>query len=175
VSTVTRLTQADAERLRIASPAHAPIVQAMKAGAMLLVIWQGQRIALPLRETARRPWIAIVGDDNEISYGPSAYDRDGLRRLAALARALVVYSGAAAVQHYGLFAATAVLGANVLVVETQLERHAEWSAFLRPEAPHAAYLDAARRNGMTASQDAARNYFARVYRLVRIPLGSKSR
>jgi hypothetical protein len=141
MSTVRRLSPADAERLRIASPAHAPIVQAMNAGVMLLLIWRGQRIALPLIEATCRPWIAIIGDDNRIAYGPSAYDRDGLRRLAALARGLVVYSGTAAVQHYGLFAATAVLGANVLVVETQLERHAEWSAFLRPEAPHAAYLD----------------------------------
>jgi len=147
VSPVRRLTLADAERLRIASPAHAPLVQAMNAGVMLLVVWRGHRIALPLILASSRPWIAIIADDNGTAYGPSAFDRDGLRRLAGLARGLVVYSGAAAVQHYALFAATAVLGANVLVVETQLERHAEWSAFLRPEAPHAAYLDILPRGG----------------------------
>jgi hypothetical protein len=61
--------------------------------------WRGQRIALPLVEASSRPWIAIIGDDNNTADGPSAYDRDGLRRLAALARGLVVDSGAAAVQH----------------------------------------------------------------------------
>jgi hypothetical protein len=147
VSAVRRLTLADAERLRIASPAHAPIVQAMKVGVMLLVILRGRRIELPLKEASDKPWITIVRDDTAMSYGPGAYDRAGLRQLARLAQGVAVYSGAATVEHYGLFAATAALGANVLVAETQLAHHAEWSAFLRAAAPNAAHLEIIPRGG----------------------------
>jgi hypothetical protein len=70
VSTVRRLTLADAERLRIVVPAYAPIVEAMKVGVKLLLIWQGHRIAPAPPQDIGRPWIAIVGDDNEVSYGP---------------------------------------------------------------------------------------------------------
>ena len=131
---------ADAERLRIAVPAYAPIVEAMKVGVKLLLIWHGHRIMAAPPQDIGRPWIAIVGDDNEVSYGPCRYDREGLRRLAKLADGLAVYSGAASVEFHALFAATAVLGASVLVIETQLAHHAEWSAFLREAAPNAPIL-----------------------------------
>jgi len=127
--------------------AHAPLVEAMRAGVAILWISSHQRFAPPLQEVIGRPWIAIVGDDNEISHGPRAYDRNGLRRLAALAEGIAVYSGAAEARFYGLFAATAVLGANVLVVETQLAHHAEWSTFLRAATPQAAHLDIFPRGG----------------------------
>ena len=45
MSAVRRLTLADAERLSIALPAYAPIVEAMKVGVKLLLIWHGHRIA----------------------------------------------------------------------------------------------------------------------------------
>ena len=146
VSAVRRLTLADAERLRIAAPAYAPIVEAMKVGVKLLLIGHGHRIAPAPPQDVGRPWIAIVGDD-EISHGPRAYDRNGLRRLAALAEGIAVYSGAAEARFYGLFAATAALGANVLVIETQLAHHAEWSEFLRQAAPQATHLDIMPRGG----------------------------
>jgi hypothetical protein len=147
VSAVRRLTPAGAVRLCIASLAHAPLVEAMRAGVAILWIWPDQRFAPPLQEVIGRPWIAIVGDDDEISHGPRAYDRNGLRRLAALAKGIAVYSGAAEARFYGLFAATAVLGANVLVIETQLTHHAEWSAFLREAAPNATFLHILPRGG----------------------------
>ena len=147
MSTARRPTLADAERLRIAVPAYAPIVEAMKVGVKLLLIWHGHRIAPAPPQDIGRPWIAIVGDDNEVSYGPCRYDREGLRRLAKLADGLAVYSGAASVEFHVLFAATAALGANVLVIETQLAHHAEWSEFLRGAAPQAAHLDIMPRGG----------------------------
>jgi hypothetical protein len=140
MSAVRLLTPAGAEWLRAASPAHAPLVEAMKAGVKLVWIWPGQRFVPPLPEAIARPWHAIVGDDDEAGCGPRAYDRHGLRRLAALAEGIAVYSAGAEARFYGLFAATAVLGANVLVVETQLARHAEWSTFLRAATPNAAFL-----------------------------------
>ena len=46
MSAVRRLTlAAGAERLRNASPAHAPLVEAIKAGVTLLRIWPGLRFA----------------------------------------------------------------------------------------------------------------------------------
>jgi hypothetical protein len=139
MSAVRPLTLRDAERLSMALPAYAPIIEAMKVGVKLLLIWHGHRIAPPPQDIGR-PWIAIVGDDNEVSYGPCRYDREGLRRLAKLADRLAVYSGAASVEFYALFASTAALGANVLVIETQLAHHAKWSEFLREAAPNAAFL-----------------------------------
>ncbi len=147
MNAVRLLTPAGAEWLRTASPAHAPLVEAMKAGVKLLLIWHGHRIAPAPPQDIGRPWIAIVGDDNEVSYGPCRYDREGLRRLAKLADGLAVYSGAASVEFYALFATTAALGANVLVIETQLAHHAEWSEFLREAAPQAAHLDIMPRGG----------------------------
>jgi hypothetical protein len=147
VSAVRRLTPAGAVRLCIASLAHAPLVEAMRAGVAILWIWPDQRFAPPLQEAISRPWIAIVGDDNEVSYGPCRYYREGLRRLAKLADGLAVYSGAASVEFYALFATTAALDANVLVIETQLAHHAEWSEFLRGAAPQAAHLDIMPRGG----------------------------
>jgi len=147
VSAVRLLTPAGAEWLRTASPAHAPLVEAMRAGVAILWFSPDQRFAPPLQEAIGRPWIAIVGDDNEVSYGPCRYDREGLRRLAKLADGLAVYSGAASVEFYALFAATAALGVNVLVIETQLAHHAEWSEFLRGAAPRGAHLDIMPRGG----------------------------
>lgn len=147
VNAVRLLTPAGAEWLRTASPAHAPLVEAMKAGVKLFLIWHGDRIAPAPPQDIGGPWIAIVGDDNEVSYGPCRYDREGLRRLAKLADGLAVYSGAASVEFHALFAATAALGANVLVIETQLAHHAEWSEFLREAAPQATHLDIMPRGG----------------------------
>jgi hypothetical protein len=147
MSAVRRLTLRDAKRLSMAIPAYAPIVEAMKVGVKLLLIWHGHRIAPATPQDIGRPWIAIVGDDNEISHGPNGYDREGLRRLATRAQGLAVYSGAASVEFYALFATTAALGANVLVIETQLAHHAEWSEFLREAAPQAAHLDIMPRGG----------------------------
>ena len=147
MSAVRHLILADAERLSAALPAYAPIVQAMRVGVKLLLIWRGHRIPPALPQDVGWPWIAIVGDDNEISYDPRAYDREGLRRLAQLAGGLAIYSGAAEAEFYSLFAAKAALGANVLVVETQLAYHAEWSGFLRAAA-NAPCLDIMPRGGL---------------------------
>jgi hypothetical protein len=147
MSALRPLTLRDAERLRIAVPAYAPLVEAMKVGVKLLLIWHRHRIAPAPPQDIGRPWIAIVGDDNEVSYGPCRYYREGLRRLAKLADGLAVYSGAASVEFYALFATTAALDANVLVIETQLAHHAEWSEFLRGAAPQAAHLDIMPRGG----------------------------
>ena len=61
---------------------------------------------------------------------------------------LAVYSGAAKRRFYGLFATTAALGANVLVIETQLAHHAEWSDFLREAAPNAPFSHIMPRGGL---------------------------
>jgi hypothetical protein len=52
----------------------------------------GRPVAASLVDAIGRPWMAMVGDDNEISCGPDAFNRAGLHCLAALAERVAVYS-----------------------------------------------------------------------------------
>lgn len=86
-------------------------------------------------------WVCLVGDDWETSSGPGGFDIPSLVQVLERASAVAVYSGAADAKFYTTFAAAAVLGGRVVVIETQLVQHVAWLAFVRAHAPNANLLD----------------------------------
>ncbi len=120
----------------------APIMEMVRdRGIGLLRFRPGDSLAWGLNIAGSRSWVCVVGDDEATSGGPRAFDETSLIQAAQCATHACVYSGPADPRCYAMFAAAAALGGRVLLIETQIRHHAEWSRFVRRFAPEAAYLD----------------------------------
>ncbi len=79
-----------------------------------------------------RPTILVVGDDMEEALGVGGFSRKSLRKFVSTCAGAVLVSCAPQIQLYAEAAAiAAVRRRNAVLVETRLEREAEWLAFLR--------------------------------------------
>jgi len=87
--------------------------------------------------------VALVGDDlpGGGTAGPSGFNQELISRLLNSENAVVyVYSAAANVGHYHSFAAMALAGAIVTVIETQPDREAGWLHFISKASPGTAVI-----------------------------------
>ncbi len=122
----------------------APLLTAVRSGAInLALIRRKTPTAVFGASPDHRPFVVLVGDDRETSFGPDGFDGGDLIAAAKAASHVVVYSGAADPDFYQFFVIAATLGRLALVVETQPRHHEEWKRFLVRHAPNAALLDIA--------------------------------
>ena len=83
-----------------------------------------------------RPAIVIVGDDMHEALGPAGFHRRSLRRFAATCEAAVIVSCAPDVRLYEAAASMPVVARrNAVLIETRIEREAEWLGFLQDVNP----------------------------------------
>ncbi len=105
-------------------------------GVRLLTVVQ---IAVPFADAlddTTRPFIAIVGDDTERSFGPGAFHRASLERVVRMADGAAVISSASPLEVYaGLAALAAFQRSNVVIVETRPEQEIAWVNFIEETVP----------------------------------------
>ncbi len=95
------------------------------------------RFALPYD----RPTVLVVGDDMSVSLGVGGFSRRSLRRFVATCAGAVLVSCAPQVRLYAAAATVAAVGRrNAVLIETRLEREAEWLSFLREVRPNLGVL-----------------------------------
>jgi hypothetical protein len=92
------------------------------ACSLLLLFPSGQTFDLP-----KSPWIIVVGDDLDRSYGPSAFHKESLdAAIKACEKCALITSGSAP-EAYRLAATHAARGRhNVLLIETRPEQEEAW-------------------------------------------------
>ena len=98
------------------------------------------QISRPLCEElalARRPFIALIGDDTDRALGPDFFDISSLDQLFAVVEAAALISGAARADVYDTIGSLAALySLNVLIVETRSEQEIAWTKALQRVNPH---------------------------------------
>ena len=136
-----RLGRDGFDALEARASVHAPhlsgILQMVRhCGVQLLIIPQLRHAMSQAVANAKRPFIALVGDDAERSVGPDFFDRPSLDRFIGMADAAAVISSAARADVYNAVGSMAVLLArNVLIVETSLEQEIAWTKAIQRVSP----------------------------------------
>ena len=83
-----------------------------------------------------RPAIVILGDDMHEALGPGGFHARSLRRFVATCEAAVIVSCAPDVRLYEAAASMPVVARrNAVLIETRIEREAEWLGFLQDVNP----------------------------------------
>ncbi|MEP7452413.1 hypothetical protein [Phyllobacterium sp. SB3] len=107
-------------------------------GVTLSVIPQGRT---PFRDNDKRPTIFLIGDDTGRALGPDGFHMPSIRRAIRQCAGFSVISCAPMVEAYGPPAgAAALLGQNVMIVETRLEHEADWYNLIQRLAPNCPIL-----------------------------------
>ena len=106
-------------------------------GVRLLILPQLSRPLTEELALAQRPFIALIGDDTDRALGPDYFDRASLDRLFGMVEAAAVISSAAHADVYDMIGSlAALLGLNVLIVETRPAQEIAWTKALQRVNPH---------------------------------------
>jgi hypothetical protein len=123
---------------------YAPLLRAALNGCPLIGTSADERLDDDVADLLAKPrWALVLGDDvpGQPSHGPAPFDSDTLHQLAGRATYAAVYSGPVNLNFYALFGLLAELGSRLLIIETRLERHADWLAWIDRWAPSTPLLD----------------------------------
>lgn len=131
----TLIPRARIENLqRTGQPHLRPIYAAMNAGAGFLMVRQRSgRFDLPKRGAV----VTIVGDDTDHALGPAGFHSKSMRRLLAAARSVIIIASDIEREAYASAAASALLGASSVIIETRPEQEGAWLDLVKREAPGA--------------------------------------
>src|SRR5262245_3834948 len=107
-----------------------PLFAAVGGGCGLLVVVPGDDRPFDLPPSG--PWLAVIGDDLDRSWGPSGYDQKSLRRLVQHVGCAAVVAAEPLPEAYAAVAAVVMTsGRPGLIVETRMRHEIEWLAFIR--------------------------------------------
>lgn len=132
---ILKLTPSDIDMFIAAGHPYAPVLAAMKAGTCTLMsVFQAPPSAE--RESFECPRgqggvVASIGDDLDISYGPSAFDRLSLDSLLRDCNAIVLQVANFREDVMRMVAGSAALGLIVVVVETREQHEIEWFNYIK--------------------------------------------
>ena len=115
-----------------------PIFDAALCGISLVFVppWSG-----PFQISGRSSSsIVIVGDDDQESFGPDAFDFSSTQECLANSHGIALVACAAVPEVYRGAAAIARLGLHVTIVETRLQHEAAWVALIEAHRSHASIL-----------------------------------
>lgn len=119
-----------------AKPHLRPVIEAVrdhKVG-LLFVPQNGAPFRLP--DGPKRAAFTIIGDDFEAAMGPEGFHMPSLRRIIRASASFAVVACEPLEQVYDALAfAVATTRKNVLLIETQPEAQAAWTALVRKLAP----------------------------------------
>ena len=119
-----------------AAPHLIPIYRAVRDhGIVLAELERDEILASIPKKLRKRPLLLFIADDLATAEGPQAFHKESLRKAFDLADLVAIHASGPKEGHYQTFAANAVAGSNVVVVETQADRLGEWRALHKRYAP----------------------------------------
>jgi hypothetical protein len=111
------------------APHRVPLFQAAAKGIIgLCDVPRGEPFPHGLLKALSRPVVAVIGDDDYRSTGPSGFP--AAKRFAYWAKASIVHATGGEVKHYEEAVNAAVLCFRLLLVETDAAHGVEWRRFL---------------------------------------------
>ncbi len=121
------------ERFPEMQPHLRPLWAAVIQGCTFAMIAQGDGV---FRIPTKRPAVVTIGDDLASAKGPSAFNRQSLRRYLSRCSMVSVVSSEAVPAAYAAVAAEAVeRRRDVAIIETQPDHEAAWLALVEQSAP----------------------------------------
>ena len=111
-----------------------PVLQAVESGMALAIVHrESKHFAVP----KRRPFLAIVGDDDHASTGPIGFRRKVIRSVFKCAGLVMVHAAAGTEFDYQIAVDMAVSKGYAVIVETSSDKAEEWVAAVQQFAPRA--------------------------------------
>jgi hypothetical protein len=106
-------------------------------GVQLMIVPQASTPMMEDLAPARRPFVAIIGDDTDRAVGPDYFDKPSLDRLIGMADIAAVVASAPRRDVYdGLGSLAALYGRNALIVEIRPEQEIPWAQAIQAVKPN---------------------------------------
>lgn len=122
-------------------PAYmAPVIEAVRDCGIGLVLAPQGAGAFRIPAKLGRPVVIVIGDDLHSAHGPQGFHLPSIRRAIRQCHGFAVISSAGMLPVYAAAAGGAMMGLNIMIVETRPSHEIQWSNLIRKLAPDCPFL-----------------------------------